>query len=93
VGLLSRISDKSEINSTYNQVHGQVHHHSSATTPTVHVQAKDGSRRKPPISTATIPKEKGSNEQTTRITCSFVPDWWVGTIPNQTVSLIYINFD
>jgi hypothetical protein len=63
VGLLSRISDKSEINSTYNQVHGQVHHHSSATTPTVHVQAKDGSRRKPPISTATIPKEKGSNEQ------------------------------
>jgi hypothetical protein len=22
-----------------------------------------------------------------------VPDWWVGTIPNQIDSLIYINFD
>jgi hypothetical protein len=25
--------------------------------------------------------------------CSFVLDWWVGTIPNRIVSLIYINFD
>jgi hypothetical protein len=25
--------------------------------------------------------------------CSFVPDWWVGTIPNRIASLIYINFD
>jgi hypothetical protein len=25
--------------------------------------------------------------------CSFVSDWWVGTIPNRIVSLIYINFD
>jgi hypothetical protein len=23
--------------------------------------------------------------------CSFVSDWWVGTIPNRIVSLIYIN--
>jgi hypothetical protein len=25
--------------------------------------------------------------------CSFVPNWWVGTIPNRIASLIYINFD
>jgi hypothetical protein len=25
--------------------------------------------------------------------CSFVPDWWVGTIHNRIASLIYINFD
>jgi hypothetical protein len=25
--------------------------------------------------------------------CSFVPDWWVGTIPNRIASLIYLNFD
>jgi hypothetical protein len=25
--------------------------------------------------------------------CSFVPDWWVGMIPNLIASLIYINFD
>jgi hypothetical protein len=25
--------------------------------------------------------------------CSFVLDWWVGTIPNRIASLIYINFD
>jgi hypothetical protein len=25
--------------------------------------------------------------------CSFVSDWWVGTIPNRIASLIYINFD
>jgi hypothetical protein len=25
--------------------------------------------------------------------CSFVPNWWVGTIPNRITSLIYINFD
>jgi hypothetical protein len=25
--------------------------------------------------------------------CSFVPDWWVGTIPIRIASLIYINFD
>jgi hypothetical protein len=25
--------------------------------------------------------------------CSFVPDWWVGTIPSRIASLIYINFD
>jgi hypothetical protein len=25
--------------------------------------------------------------------CSFVPDRWVGTIPNRIASLIYINFD
>ena len=25
--------------------------------------------------------------------CSFVPDWWVGTISNWIASLIYINFD
>jgi hypothetical protein len=24
---------------------------------------------------------------------SFVPDWWVGTIPNRIASLIYINFN
>jgi hypothetical protein len=26
-------------------------------------------------------------------TCSFVSDWWVGTIPSRIASLIYINFD
>jgi hypothetical protein len=25
--------------------------------------------------------------------CSFVPDWWIGTITNRITSLIYINFD
>jgi hypothetical protein len=25
--------------------------------------------------------------------CSFVSDWWVGTIPGRIASLIYINFD
>jgi hypothetical protein len=25
--------------------------------------------------------------------CSFVPDWWVGTIPDRIASLIYINFN
>jgi hypothetical protein len=25
--------------------------------------------------------------------CSFLPDWWVGTISNRITSLIYINFD
>jgi hypothetical protein len=25
--------------------------------------------------------------------CSFVSDWWVGTIPNRIASLIYINFE
>jgi hypothetical protein len=25
--------------------------------------------------------------------CSFVSDWWVGTITNRIASLIYINFD
>jgi hypothetical protein len=25
--------------------------------------------------------------------CSFVPNWWVGTITNWIASLIYINFD
>jgi hypothetical protein len=25
--------------------------------------------------------------------CSFVSDWWVGTIPDRIASLIYINFD
>jgi hypothetical protein len=25
--------------------------------------------------------------------CSFVSDWWVGTIPSRIASLIYINFD
>jgi hypothetical protein len=25
--------------------------------------------------------------------CSFVLDWWVGTITNRIASLIYINFD
>jgi hypothetical protein len=25
--------------------------------------------------------------------CSFVPDWWVGTISNRIASLIYINYD
>jgi hypothetical protein len=25
--------------------------------------------------------------------CSFVPDWWVETIPNRITFLIYINFD
>jgi hypothetical protein len=25
--------------------------------------------------------------------CSFVPDWWVVTIPDRIASLIYINFD
>jgi hypothetical protein len=25
--------------------------------------------------------------------CSFVSDWWVGTIPNRIASIIYINFD
>jgi hypothetical protein len=24
---------------------------------------------------------------------SFLPDWWVGTIPDRIASLIYINFD
>jgi hypothetical protein len=23
----------------------------------------------------------------------FVPDWWVGTLPDRIASLIYINFD
>jgi hypothetical protein len=33
--------------------------------------------------------------RTTRILrpCSFVSDWWVGTIPTRIASLIYINFD
>jgi hypothetical protein len=25
--------------------------------------------------------------------CSFLPDWWVGTIPDRIDSLIYIKFD
>jgi hypothetical protein len=25
--------------------------------------------------------------------CSFVPDWWIGTIPSRIASLIYINFN
>jgi hypothetical protein len=25
--------------------------------------------------------------------CSFVSDWWAGTIPSRIASLIYINFD
>jgi hypothetical protein len=25
--------------------------------------------------------------------CSFLPDWWVGMIPNRIASLIYINFN
>jgi hypothetical protein len=25
--------------------------------------------------------------------CSFLPDWWVGTIPIRIAFLIYINFD
>jgi hypothetical protein len=25
--------------------------------------------------------------------CSFLPDWWVGTILDRIASLIYINFD
>jgi hypothetical protein len=25
--------------------------------------------------------------------CSFVSDWWGGTIPSRISSLIYINFD
>jgi hypothetical protein len=25
--------------------------------------------------------------------CSFVSDWWVGTIPSRIAYLIYINFD
>jgi hypothetical protein len=25
--------------------------------------------------------------------CSFLLNWWIGTISNQIVSLIYINFD
>jgi hypothetical protein len=25
--------------------------------------------------------------------CSFVSDWWLGTIPSRIASLIYINFD
>jgi hypothetical protein len=32
--------------------------------------------------------------QTNRLRpCSFVSDWWVGTISNRIVSLIYINFN
>jgi hypothetical protein len=27
------------------------------------------------------------------VPCSFVSDWWVGTIPSRIASLIYINFD
>jgi hypothetical protein len=25
--------------------------------------------------------------------CSFVRGWWIGTIPNRIISLIYIDFD
>jgi hypothetical protein len=41
-------------------------------------------------------REKRSVDGTPQMplrTCSFVSDWWVGTIPSRIVSLIYINFD
>jgi hypothetical protein len=37
------------------------------------------------------PIEGKTSAQNKLRACSFVSDWWVGTIPNRIVSLIYIN--